>query len=130
VPNPLQTGLALAKADAANQATVNGHAPTQTTWFPTDPSLDHVHIQVGWDGSPSDADNREDASIRFTVWTPRGQVNLGIDEAEGIRARLLNVSGAFQRIDRGAGRIHDVDPDTDLPFCFFSLSVVLTALTP
>jgi len=130
VPNPLQTALAMARADAANQATVDGHAPTQDAWFPTDASLDHVHIQVAWDGSPSDADNRENATLRFTVWTPLGMVNLGIDEAEGLRARLLNASGEFFRVDRGAGRIHGTDPDTGLSFCSFSLTVVLHALTP
>ena len=130
MPNPLQTALALAQADAANQTTLNGHAPTQSAWIPDDPALDHVHVQVAWDGSPSDADNREDASCRFTVWTPLGKLNAAIDEAEGLRARLLNASGAFQRVSRGAGRLHGTDSDTGLPFCSFSLTVTLHALTP
>jgi len=131
VPNPLQTGVAIAKADAANQTTLSGHAPTQDTWIPTDPALDHIHVQVGWDGSPNDADNREDASLRFTVWAPKGKVNVAIDEAEGLRARLLDATGAnFFRVRRGAGRLYGTDPDTGLPFCSFSLTVVLHALTP
>ena len=130
MPNPLQEALAATKSDAANQATYNGHAPTQTAWFPTD-VLDHVHVQVAWDGAPSDADNREDASIRWTVWTPPGQRNLAIDQAEGLRARMLGMQRPnVQRVDRGAGRLPGTDSDTTNEFCTFSLTVVLTALTP
>jgi hypothetical protein len=125
VPNPIHVAVDAVVADQPNQAA----GATCSTSFPSDSSLTHVHVQVGWDGSPSDSGNREDAAMRFTVWAPKGQPNLAIDEAEGLRARLL-ASSMGQRVARGAGRLPGTDPDTQLPFCSFSLSVVLDALTP
>jgi hypothetical protein len=128
VPNPIHIAVDAVVADQPDQAA----GATCSTSFPSDSSLTHVQVQVAWDGSPNDADNREDAAMRFTVWAPKGRPNLAIDEAEGLRARLL--AGGFgagtHRVDRGAGRLPGTDPDTQLPFCSFSLSVVLNALTP
>lgn len=126
MPNPLHEAVDWAKADLPNLPT----GADASTSFPTDGSLGHIHVQVAWDGS-TDADNREDVTIRFTVWAPRGRPNDAIDAAEGLRARLLgNPRTAFQRVDRGTGRLPGVDPDTGLPFCTFTLLPVLTALAP
>lgn len=127
MPNPLRELVDAVKADLPNLPA----GTTVSTSFPSDSALSHVHIQVAWDGSPSDADNREDAAGRVTVWAPKLQPNLAIDVAEGLRARLLTYGNArVWRIDRGTGRTPGVDPDTALPFCTFSPSVVLHALTP
>lgn len=129
MPNPLHEAVDWAKSDLPNLPT----GATASTSFPTDSSLAVVHVQVGWDGTPSDADNREDTSIRFTYWAPKGQVDTAIDAAEGGRARLLAGQGTHThmlRVDRGTGRLFGIDPDLGLPFCTFNATVVLTALTP
>lgn len=126
MPNPIHAAVDAAKADLPNLP-VNTTADTS---FPSDSALSHVHVQVGWDGTPSFADNREDTSMRFTVWAPQGQPDLAIDEAEGLLARLLGATGStFYRVDRGSGRLAGVDPDTGLPFCTFNLGVVMHAPT-
>lgn len=128
MPNPVKVAVDAVEADAPNQPA----GTTFSTSFPSDSSLSHLHIQVAYDGSPSDADNREDAALRFTVWAPKLRPNDAIDEAGHLRARLLasGFGASSYRVDRGAGRVPGVDPDTELPFCTFSLSVVLPALTP
>ena len=127
MPNPIHAAVDAAKADLPNLP----DGTTADTTFPSDAALGHVHVQVGWDGTPSFADNREDTSMRFTVWAPKGRQDQAIDEAEGLCARLLNATGStFYRIDRGSGRLFGVDPDTGLPFCTFNLGVVMHALTP
>lgn len=93
-------------------------------------NLSHVHVQVGWDGTPSDADNRENAAIRLTVWAPRGHVIEPQDVAAGLRARLLRWSSPeVWRVDRGAGRLPGIDPELKLPFCSFTVNVALHATT-
>lgn len=83
-------------------------------------------IQYAWDGTPSDADNREDAAIRVTVWTPKGQPTQAAAVAHGLRQRLLvHSSPAVWRVDRGAGRLPGVDAKSELPFCTFTVRVVL-----
>ena len=127
MPNPLKAAVDWVKADLPNLPA----GTTAGTAFPTDSSLAHLQVQVAWDGSPTDADNREDATIRITVWAPKGQPNVAIDEAEGLRARLIaNPAADFQRVDRGTGRLPGIDPDTQLPFCSFTLQPVLRALAP
>ncbi len=127
MPNPLKGSVDLVKSDAPNLPA----GTTIDTSFPSDGSLSHPHIQVAWDGSQSWADNREDATTRVTVWTPKGQVNLGIDIAEGMIARLVNGgSASIQQIGRGAGRLADVDRATGLPFCSFTILPVFLAPAP
>ena len=129
MPNPLHEGVDWAKSDLPNLPV----GATASASFPTGSSLSHVHLQVGWDGTPADADNREDTSIRFTYWGPKGQVDTVINAAEGGRARLVAGQGTHAhtlRIDRGTGRLFGIDTDTGLPFCTFNATVVLTALTP
>jgi hypothetical protein len=130
VPNPIHEGVDWAWADLVNLPA----GATASAEYPTDSTLDHIHVQIGWDGTPSDADNREDASIRFTYWAPKGQPDEAIDAAEGGRARLMSSQATGRpnvlRVDRGTGRLPGVDPDTDLPFCTFNATVVLAALTP
>ena len=102
---------------------------THSTDFPVG-KLDHIHVQTAWDGTPSDADNREDAAVRITVWAPKGHVTEPQDVAADRRARLLAwSSGTCWRVDRGAGRLPGVDRDTGLPFCTFAVYLVMHAVT-
>ena len=126
MPNPPEAALEVLTADAAN-------LPANTTYSTAFPAsaISKPHIQFAWDGSPSDADNREDAVVRITVWTPKGQPSLAQTIAGGIRARLLAWSSdEVWRVDRGAGRLPGVDGTTGLPFCTFTVSFVMHALTP
>lgn len=135
MPNPLVAIRDLVASDAPN-------LPVGTEWgtkFPvqlgaatTDVAKGIfaaiTYVQYGWDGTPSDADNREDAALRLTVWTTKGKANDAQDVALGLRYRLLNAyhSSAW-RLDRGAGRLPGTDPDTGLPFCTFGLNIALHA---
>lgn len=126
MPNPLAAAKAFLDADAANQPA----STTRSTAFPA-AAIAAPHIQFAWDGTPSDADNREDAVIRVTVWTPKGRVTDAQDYAGSLRARLLAWSSASVfRVDRGTGRLPGIDPATGLPFCTFTVSFVMHALTP
>lgn len=126
MPNPLVETQAFLTADVANLPA----GSTFSTSFPAS-SISAPHVQFAWDGTPSDADNREDAAVRVTVWTPIGRVTDAQNIAAGIRARFLGWSSPnVQRVDRGVGRLPGIDPDTKLPFCTFTVSVVTTALTP
>lgn len=123
MPNPLVVIRDLIAADATNLPT----GTTRGTSFPAT-AITVPHVQYGWDGTPSDADNRENTAIRVTVWAPKGQTTDAQDIALGLRYRLLDAShDDAWRIDRGAGRLPGIDPDTGLPFCTFSLTVALHA---
>jgi hypothetical protein len=123
--NPLIEVDAFLEADLSNLPANATHSAA----FPAS-NLDHIHVQVAWDGTPSDADNRENTAIRVTVWAPRGHVTDPQDVAAGLRARLLAwSSAAVWRVDRGAGRLPGIDPDTKLPFCSFTVNVALRAVT-
>lgn len=98
--------------------------PTATisTAFPSS-ALTAPHIQHAWDGTPSQEQQREFATIRVTVWTPKGQVTTGIDLASLVQAVLLDSgSSVTWRFTRGLGRSPGIDPDTGLPFCTFTLT--------
>lgn len=126
MPNPLVAAKAFLDGDAGNQPA----GTTRSTGFPAS-AIAAPHIQFAWDGTPTDADNREDAVIRITVWTPKGRFTDAQDIAGGLRARLLGWSSAdVFRVDRGAGRLPGTDPATGLPFCSFTVSFVMHALTP
>lgn len=125
MPNPLVETKAFLDADAANLPA----GTTRSTAFPTS-SIAAPHIQFAWDGSPSDAGNREDAAVRVTVWTPKGKVTDAQDIAGGLRARFLAYTSAnVYRVNRGAGRLPGVDT-TGLPFCTFTVYPVMHAMTP
>ncbi len=121
--NPLVETQTFLAADLSNLP--NG--TTKGTAFPKS-NISNLYVQYAWDGTPSDADNREDTVVRVTVWAPKGQVTAPQDVAAGIRARFLRWSSPNTwRVDRGAGRLPGIDPDTGLPFCTFTVSVVLRA---
>lgn len=123
--NPLLETKAFLDADLANMPV----GTTKGTAFPTT-ALTNFHVQYAWDGTPSDADNREDATVRVSVWGPKGRVTDTQDLAGQIRGRFLKWdSPNTWRVDRGAGRLPGVDSDTGLPFCTFTVSLVLRALT-
>lgn len=126
MPNPLVAAKAFLDADAPSQPA----GTTRSTKFPA-ASITAPHIQFAWDGTPSDADNREDTTIRVTVWTPAGKFTDAQDIAGALRARFLTYASAdVFRVDRGAGRLPGIDPDNGLPFCSFTVSPVMRALTP
>lgn len=108
--------------------------PTDSTFstsFPDAVPQDRVHVQFAWDGTPSDADNREDTAVRFTVWAHAYEVTLPQDEAATLRATLLRYSSdEVWRVDRGAGRLPGVDPDTGLQFCTFTVQFVMHQVAP
>lgn len=125
VPNPLVELDEFLEADLPNLPAGATHSGA----FPQS-NLSRIHVQVAWDGTPSDADNRENATIRVTVWAPKGRVTDPQDVAAGLRARLLRWSSdEVWRVDRGAGRLPGIDPDTKLPFCSFTVNVVMHAVT-
>lgn len=123
MPNPLAAAQAFLEADVDNlpdDADFGTALPQQ--------GLTTTYVQFAWDGTPSDADNREDATVRFTVWGPHGDPIVPQDVAGPLRARLLLWSSAdVHRVDRGAGRLPGVDPDTELPFCSFTVQLVMHA---
>lgn len=125
--NPLHVAVDAVTADLSNLPA----SSTVVTTAPSSVARDRVVVLVAWDGTPTDADNREDPSLRFTVYANALQPTLAADTAGGLRARLLSytASGVFN-VRRGAGRLPGVDPDTGLQFCTFSLNVALHALTP
>lgn len=97
-------------------------AATIDTAFPSG-SISAPWIQHGWDGTPGQEANRQTAAIRVTVWTPSGQVSAGIALAQLVLAYLLGAgSDATWRFTPGAGPNADVDPDTELPFCTFTVN--------
>lgn len=135
MPNPLVVIRDLVAADADN-------LPANTEWgakFPTQLGATATdvpkgifaattYVQYGWDGTPSDADNRENSALRITVWTMKGKATDAQDVALGLRYRLLNGEhDDAWRVDRGAGRVPGTDPDTSLPFCTFGLNLALHA---
>jgi hypothetical protein len=124
--NPQVEMKAFLDGDAAN-------LPARTTWGNAEPiaAIRLPYVQFAWDGTPTDADNREDAVMRVTVWAPKGYDVDAQDIAAGLRARLLRWSSPNTwRVDRGAGRMIGVDPGTKLPFCTFTVSLALHAVAP
>lgn len=98
-------------------------AATISTKFPTSGTITDPWIQHAWDGTPSEQSNRQVATIRVTVWTPRGQVDAGITLAQLVRAYLLDSgNAAIWRFRRGPGPLHGIDPKIELPFCTFTLT--------
>jgi hypothetical protein len=94
---------------------------TRGTAYPTALADGTFYVQYAFDGSASDADNREDAAVRFTVWASKNHPSDAIDFAGRLRPRVVAWSSAScWRVDRGIGRFADVDPRTGLPFCSFS----------
>lgn len=121
MPNPLAAADAFLVADTDN-------LPDDTTFSVDKPeqTIDHVHVQYAWDGTPTDARHREDAAVRFTVWAPKLSPSLAADVAHGLRERVLRHSAAdVSRVDRGAGRLPGFDSRLHLPFCTFTVTFVL-----
>lgn len=98
--------------------------PTATisTAFPTS-AISVPHIQHGWDGTPLHEANRQGATVRVSVWTPKGQVSAGVALAQLVLAVLLDASSeTVWRFTPGAGPNTGVDSDTGLPFCTFTVT--------
>jgi len=107
---------------------------TVNVWFPkssteTPPSLPFV--QVGWDGSSDAAVNSETATIRVTYWAAKGSYTAAKAGAARARGLLLAHPGddRIWNIAPGAGRLPGTDPDTGLPFCFFTVAVLTRPAT-
>lgn len=116
-PDPRADVAAVLAANAALWPTA-----TWSTSFPTS-TIAVPHIQHAWDGTPSGSRSREAATIRVTVWTPKGKVSDGINLASLVQAVLLDAdSSNVWRYTRGAGRTPGVDDATELPFCTFTVT--------
>lgn len=95
---------------------------TVGTSFPS-AAISAPHIQVAWDGTPSEEEQREQTAMRVTYWTPKGKRTAAMDGASLARAVLLEyVDPRLWRVTKGAGRTPGVDDDTELPFCTFTLT--------
>lgn len=107
--------LTAAKSARWSSATISTDFPSSDIAAPV--------IQHAWDGTPSQQVNRQVATVRITVWTPRGQVSTGITLAQLVRAYLLGAgSAATWRFRAGAGPVPGVDKASGLPFCTFTMS--------
>lgn len=107
--------LTAAKPARWPTATISTSFPTQTIAVP--------HIQHAWDGTPVQQANRQGATIRVTVWTPRGKVSEGIALAQLVLAVLLDTgTESTWRFTPGAGPLPGVDDATGLPFCTFTVT--------
>lgn len=97
-----------------------------------DATITGLYVQYGWDGTPVDADNRESAALRLTVWAPLDQPTLAQSFASTLHDWVLNfwASPNLWRVSRGTGRLPGNDPDTDLPFCTFTVYPQLRATVP
>lgn len=128
MPNPLEAAQAFTAAEITA-----GRLPAATTHDQTYPkrlSDGAVHVQYGWDGTPSDADNRENAAVRFTVWTAPGKASNASAFAQRLRTQVLAWGNAdVWRVDRGLGRAAGVGDDNELPFCTFTVTFVMHQLT-
>lgn len=101
-----------------------GRWPTATisTAFPSS-AIAVPHIQHAWDGTPSQEQQRQNTVIRITVWTPKLKVADGIALAQLVLAVLLaSGSATVWRFRDPVGPIPGTDPDTDLPFCSFTIA--------
>ena len=111
-----------AKTYLASLAATHPAGTTYSTAFP-DSALTHPHVQIAWDGTPSDESNRELPTMRFTVWTPKGQRTAGKNLASLVRAQMLDFASAtIWRTTRGTGRLPGIDSDTGLPFVTFTVT--------
>lgn len=118
-PDPRADVQALLEAGAA----LWPEDTTISTRFP-DRAIAAPRIQHAWDGTPGRQVNRETATIRVTVWSPRGgKLSDAILLAGLVEAYLLAAGSAVTwRFLPGAGRTPGTDPDTQLPFCVFTVT--------
>lgn len=116
-PDPRADVQALLTAGASYWPTA-----TISTSFPTGP-ITVPHIQHAWDGTPGQQANRQTTAIRVTCWAPKGQTSDAIELAQLVSAYLLTTGSASTwQFRPGAGPAFDVDGDTGLPFCTFTLN--------
>jgi hypothetical protein len=102
-------------------AVIDATTTTRGTSWPTVLADGKLFVQYAFDGSASDADNREDAAVRITVWAAKNHPSDAIELAGLILPRFSAWSSAkCWRVDRGPGRLAGVDPQTQLPFCYFT----------
>ena len=89
------------------------------------------YLQVAWDGSPGGTQQVETGAVRVTAWAPKGQSTLAADVASLARKHALEMATAtIWRTTPGAGRLPDVDPDSGLPFCSFTVNADVRPVTP
>lgn len=80
-------------------------------------------IQHAWDGTPTQESNRQGATIRVTVWQPKGKPGDAASLAQLVNAVLLDSgSASVWRFARGAGPLNGTDDDSGLPFCTFTVT--------
>lgn len=80
-------------------------------------------IQHAWDGTPVQQSNRQGATVRVTVWQPKGKPGDAATLAQLVLAALLDGgSGTVWRFTPGSGPLPGVDNDTGFPFCTFTVT--------
>jgi len=123
-PNPLHEAIDYLETRLAEY-------PAGTTVSDEFPSrLTHDHLQVAWDGTPSEEQRIETAAVRVTYWTAPGRRAAAAAGASLARKHMLEFgSETVWRTRPGAGRTPGVDPDNDLPFCTFTVNVDLRPLS-
>ena len=112
------------KTERASTALLVRKAPTALGTVPV--------IQYAWDGTPGQQANRQTAAVRLTVWgwkvstgattwttSETDMVNL----AQKLSAWLLEAgSSETWQFRPGLGPLADVDDDSKIPFCTFTLN--------
>lgn len=104
--------------------------PTATidTKFPAT-AINVPWIQHAFDGAPSQQQVRQNATVRITYWTPKGQVDAAVDGAQLAAAVLLDGgSSTVWRFRNAVGFNNGVDPDNGLPFCTFTITAEMRPL--
>lgn len=119
-PNPraaVHSILDSKKAEHWPTATISGAFPNSAITVP--------HIQRIWAGTPSQEQVRQVATMRITVWQPKGKADDAIILAQRVLAVLLDSGSAtvWRSTARTPALVPGIDQATGLPFCTFNISV-------
>lgn len=124
-PDPRAGAVALLKTQFPSPSTVNTSRPASGITAP--------HLQVIWDGTPSEQHNRQVCAIAVIAFTPKGQVTVAIAAAQEARAFLLDSAATDTwRYRPGPGPQLDEGDESGLVRCEFTVFAETrpSALTP
>lgn len=97
-------------------------APTTVSTSSPASTITAEHLQVIWDGTPSEQSNRQVCAIAVIAYAPKGRVSDSIEAAQYARAFLLDSEVATTwRFRPGPGPHPEIDADTGLPRCEFTV---------
>ena len=113
-PDPRADAVAILKAAFPLPVTVSTSVAGSTIAAP--------HLQVLWDGTPSEQSNRQVAAVAVVAFGPSGRVSDAIATAQKAKAVLLDSGTASTwRYRPGPGPGIDTDNDTKLPRSEFTV---------